>query len=1215
MDQLVKRGWGHPSLYLLFACLLSFCLVLAPVSSAQNLDNKGTEFILTFLPNLGGSGEKVELHLTSDVPTDVTIQYPMNAPIFDTTVAVSPGSVTIVALPLAAQKAWIANLVQDNAVHLFAADEFVAYMINLRSATSDAALGLPVDVMNIDYIVATYIGASHGSDWPQFTVLAENDGTDVTITPANNLVGHAAGVPFTVTLNRGEAYFARSQTRVGAASDLTGTIVESTLRVALTNGNQCTNIPPDFTACDHVFEVAQPTQTWGKEVFVTNLPHRSGSIYRILASSDNTTVLQDGSLLGTINRGEFLETSQLSGRHVFSADSAIFVVQFMPGQNAPGSDPTGDPAMGNLAPSEQYMSNYTFSTVGGSQFAEHFLTITAYNGDLATIMLDGVPIGASTFVAIPGTNYSSANIPLTEGTHTTSSDSTHGITVEGFNDYDSYLYPGGALFVSINPPETDPPICDLTIDGCEAFGSAIDTGFEASGIYFVTLDPGSQNLQLAVDPFIAGDSSVTYMVSTIDEGLPGSGVVRVTDGAGNSCTSPVDLDCSSLLVPIVVCTGDTASFIGCLDGNGEFPWCVDLSISGATSVDVSPAGPVWANNQLCGVATQSGQITYTVTASNQNGSTTCDVSVSFDLLDVPTAGFDLSPATGPAPLNVTFTDLSSGDGIVYEWQFGDGGTSADPNPSHTYTSPGVYDVTLVVSNGCGSDTATIIEAVEVLPAGEGPIPTPEWINVFCSQPTLNGIALAPGDVITAYDPDGVLCGMDVVRDNGKFGFMAVYRDDFYSDLDEGADPGDLISFRINGEAVQTLSEIIWTTNGDSFELCRFKTETCKVIHLQEGWNLISWNVTYSDDIEVAISEIVNCIDIVLGFNGDALTYDPDLPLFSTLDSVDFYHGYWFKMSCPVDLELCGDPIGLDGVIRVTAGWNLVSYWPNAPMAVEDGFISILDNLEVALGFENEALVWVPGGLDFNTLHELKPCLGYWVKLSVDDMLFYSMGLSGSRIEPPARQAGLGDQVYSPRSRSWISVYGANMTLDGVPLAENAVIEAFTSDGTPSGRGIYSNGMLKFTPIYGFDSDDEQTENYPKPGDRVSVYVNGVQTWPEIVWSENGDRVALSAMSTNSDPENILLPGVYTLNQNYPNPFNPSTVISFNLPKAGTVELAVFNLLGQKIKTLAGGFMEAGEHEVAWDATSDDGSTVSTGIYFYRLQADGFVQTRKMVLMK
>jgi hypothetical protein len=81
-------------------------------------------------------------------------------------------------------------------------------------------------------------------------------------------------------------------------------------------------------------------------------------------------------------------------------------------------------------------------------------------------------------------------------------------------------------------------------------------------------------------------------------------------------------------------------------------------------------------------------------------------------------------------------------------------------------------------------------------------------------------------------------------------------------------------------------------------------------------------------------------------------------------------------------------------------------------------------------------------------------------------------------------------------------------------------------------------------------------------------------------------------------------------QNYPNPFNPSTTIRFGLPERSHVLLTVFNTLGQQVATLVQGEQDAGYHEVRFDATG-----FSSGVYFYRLQAGNFLQTRKMALVR
>lgn len=94
-----------------------------------------------------------------------------------------------------------------------------------------------------------------------------------------------------------------------------------------------------------------------------------------------------------------------------------------------------------------------------------------------------------------------------------------------------------------------------------------------------------------------------------------------------------------------------------------------------------------------------------------------------------------------------------------------------------------------------------------------------------------------------------------------------------------------------------------------------------------------------------------------------------------------------------------------------------------------------------------------------------------------------------------------------------------------------------------------------------------------------------------------------------------LPASYELEQNYPNPFNPFTSIPFALPEPQRVELVVYNILGQRIKTLVEDYLEAGTYVENWDGTNDKGTAAASGIYFYRLAAGSFSQSRKMVLLK
>lgn len=100
-----------------------------------------------------------------------------------------------------------------------------------------------------------------------------------------------------------------------------------------------------------------------------------------------------------------------------------------------------------------------------------------------------------------------------------------------------------------------------------------------------------------------------------------------------------------------------------------------------------------------------------------------------------------------------------------------------------------------------------------------------------------------------------------------------------------------------------------------------------------------------------------------------------------------------------------------------------------------------------------------------------------------------------------------------------------------------------------------------------------------------------------------------------DSEPNLLPDRLEVDQNYPNPFNSGTMIRFRLPKSGVVEVRIYNLLGELITILLNHKMPAGEHQVYWDGCDSNGDSLATGIYLYRVEADGMSETRKMVLMK
>ena len=115
------------------------------------------------------------------------------------------------------------------------------------------------------------------------------------------------------------------------------------------------------------------------------------------------------------------------------------------------------------------------------------------------------------------------------------------------------------------------------------------------------------------------------------------------------------------------------------------------------------------------------------------------------------------------------------------------------------------------------------------------------------------------------------------------------------------------------------------------------------------------------------------------------------------------------------------------------------------------------------------------------------------------------------------------------------------------------------------------------------------------------------------WDTKTIRIMLNVTVTDED-ENIPIENT-ALTGNYPNPFNPSTVISYKLAEEREVELTIYNIKGQAVKTLEHKVCPAGEYHVTWDGKTDSGLSAGSGDYFYKLKAGTYTHTKKMILMK
>ncbi|UCE17116.1 MAG: T9SS type A sorting domain-containing protein [Gemmatimonadota bacterium] len=120
---------------------------------------------------------------------------------------------------------------------------------------------------------------------------------------------------------------------------------------------------------------------------------------------------------------------------------------------------------------------------------------------------------------------------------------------------------------------------------------------------------------------------------------------------------------------------------------------------------------------------------------------------------------------------------------------------------------------------------------------------------------------------------------------------------------------------------------------------------------------------------------------------------------------------------------------------------------------------------------------------------------------------------------------------------------------------------------------------------------------------------------EVILADEGANAVPAEVKSTPITFEKALPTEYGLVQNYPNPFNPETVIAYQLPEESHVTLTVYNVLGQEIRRLTDERQSGGFYQIVWDGKNEFGKDVSTGVYFYRLQAGGFKSVKKMMMLK
>jgi hypothetical protein len=318
-------------------------------------------------------------------------------------------------------------------------------------ATNDSSMLLPEHALKMDHVIASYRDTVDGEDRPSyFNVIATADGTTVKWTPPVATVA-GVGVPAVAANTTGMVVMNRFdmlQVRVANDQDISGALVSADKPVWVVGGVNCAFIPANQFACDHCEEAILPLDYWGKEYVGAHSPKRGSEkhYWRIYGGEDGTVVTATPAVPGSpvnVNKGQWKElVLNNSVSTIFTSDKPFLAVQYLESQF--GGAGTGDPAMYQMIPVEQFLDSYTFVT--GVGYTNHYVQVIRAKGN-PDVLVDGAVVGGYYAVG----DYEVSDWVIGEGSHTAESAAPFGIVSVGYTGVTSYAYPGGLKLEVINP--------------------------------------------------------------------------------------------------------------------------------------------------------------------------------------------------------------------------------------------------------------------------------------------------------------------------------------------------------------------------------------------------------------------------------------------------------------------------------------------------------------------------------------------------------------------------------------------------------------------------------------------------------------------------------------------------------------------------------------------------------------------------------------------
>jgi PKD repeat protein len=609
----------------------------------------------------------------------------------------------------------------------------------------------------------------------------------------------------------------------------------------------------------------------------------------------------------------------------------------------------------------------------------------------------------------------------------------------------------------------------------------------------------------------------------------------------------------------------------------------------------------------------------------------------------PTAEFTGSPLSGFEPLEVSFTDQSTGAPTSWSWNFGDGGTSTQQNPTYTYTSAGTYTVTLTATNAQGSDdevkagyiTVTTppppVAAFSGSPtSGEVPL-TVDFTDESSNAPTSWSWDFGDGGTSTQQNPSYTYNAVGTytvtLTATNAYGFDDEVKVDYITVTEPGVAQknyamsetpvignvsGDYIDTRASDNVREAITEVQYTGHPR-------KTYS----YLEHRWTFnVPSSTTVTFYLEAYRPASADGDNFVFAYSTDGSVYNNLVTVASATEQV-------YSASLPASVS---------GTVYVRV-LDTDRTWGNLD----------LDTVYIdEMYFETETVAgppvadftgsptsgYAPLEVSFTDLSTGAPTSWSWT--FGDGGTSTSQNPSYTYNDPGTYTVTLtATNAYGSDGETKTGYITVNeMTGTVVHVSDIAVVET-----NPSNNKYYGNATVTVVDqnsapvegatVYGyFDAPNTDTFSGVTGADGTVTLVSDKSrtsiefcfTVTDVVFAggtydSGANLVTKSCEGGDVYNESFVMmqretPEMNSLGQNYPNPFNPITQIEFGMAAPGHVRLDVYNVKGERVATLASGTYGIGYHTVEWNAAG-----MASGIYFYRLVTPDQVMTKKMILLR